>query len=97
MSRKNIDSLGINYTTSRENKTANHLEFVRISVRHQKTVDIELVVRMEDTTSNRRLGSLNFNLPLSLSLSCLKWREARGRVTEAHTHIDFALFVDVVR
>ena len=31
-----------------------------------KTADIELVVRMEDTTSNRRLGSLNFNLSLSL-------------------------------
>ena len=31
--------------------------------------DIELVVRKEDATSNRRLGSLNFNLSLSLSLS----------------------------
>ena len=30
--------------------------------------DIELVVRKEDATSNRRLGSLNFNLSLSLSL-----------------------------
>ena len=67
VSRKNIDALGINYTVSRENKTANHVDFVRISVRYQKTVDIELVVRMEDTTSNRRLGSLNFNLSLSLS------------------------------
>ena len=28
--------------------------------------DIELVVRKEDATSNRRLGSLNFNLSLSL-------------------------------
>ena len=64
MSRKNIDALGINYTVSRENKTANHVDFVRISVRYQKTVDIELVVRMEDTTSNRRLGSLKFNLEL---------------------------------
>ena len=31
------------------------------------STDIELVVRKEDTTSNRRLGSLNFNLSLSLS------------------------------
>ena len=69
MSRKNIDALGINYTVSRENKTANHFDFARISVRHQKTADIELVVRKEDSTSNRRLSSLNFNLSLSLSLS----------------------------
>ena len=66
MSRKNIDALGINYTVSRENKTANHFDFARISVRHQKTADIELVVRKEDSTSNRRLSSLNFNLSLSL-------------------------------
>ena len=37
--------------------------------------DIELVVRKEDATSNRRLGSLNFNLSLSLSLSSSpKWK-----------------------
>ena len=54
---------------STQNKTANHFDFARISVRHQKTADIELVVRKEDSTSNRRLSSLNFNLSLSLSLS----------------------------
>ena len=32
--------------------------------------DIELVVRKEDATSNRRLGSLNFNLSSSISFTC---------------------------
>ena len=42
--------------------------FARMSVINQKTADIELVVRKEDSTSNRRLSSLNLNLSLSLSL-----------------------------
>ena len=50
-------------------KTPNHFDFARISVRYQKTADIELVVRKEDSTSNERLSSLKFNLSLSLSLS----------------------------
>ena len=41
--------------------------------------DIELVVRKEDATSNRRLGSLNFNLSLSLSLSLNTERLSGGR------------------
>ena len=43
--------------------------------------DIELVVRKEDATSNRRLGSLNFNLSLSLS-HC--HRVPRGKTLENH-------------
>ena len=45
--------------------------------------DIELVVRMEDTTSNRRLGSLNFNLSLSFSLSYCH-RVPNGKTLENH-------------
>ena len=37
--------------------------------------DIELVVRKEDATSNRRLGSLNFNLSLFRPF-CLFFSEA---------------------
>ena len=33
MSRKNIDALGINYTVSRENKTANHVLILSVQSR----------------------------------------------------------------
>ena len=46
-----------------------HYKHIRISALALYSSDIELVVRKEDSTSNRRLSSLNFYLSLSLSLS----------------------------
>ena len=86
VSRKNIDALGINYTVSRENKTANHFDFARISVRHKKTADIELVVRKEDSTSNRRLNSLKFNLELYFFLRLMAKRKHDSRAMCGCTH-----------
>ena len=53
----------------RRNRNA-HYKHIRISALALYSSDIELVVRKEDSTSNRRLSSLNFNLSLSLSLRC---------------------------
>ena len=46
--------------------------------------DIELVVRKEDATSNRRLGSLNFNLSLSVIESQVEkpWKTTRKTPVE---------------
>ena len=52
----------------RRNRNA-HYKHIRKSALALYSSDIELVVRKEDSTSNRRLSSLNFNLSLSLSLS----------------------------
>merc|ERR1719506_372516 len=46
-----------------------HNDVTRKSMLGPYSPHIELVVRKEDSTSNRRLSSLNFNLSLSLSLS----------------------------
>ena len=96
VSRKNIDALGINYTVSRENKTANHFDFARISVRHQKTADIELVVRKEDSTSNRRLSSLNFSLSLSLIVIESKvekaWKTTKKPPSKRKKSLEFYIF-----
>ena len=46
-----------------------HYKYTRKSALALYSSDIELVVRKEDSTSNRRLSSLNFNLSLSLSWS----------------------------
>ena len=46
-----------------------HNDVTRKSMLGLYSPHIELVVRKEDSTSNRRLSSLNFNLSLSLSLS----------------------------
>ena len=74
---------------TKKHTTANLLHFARISALSQKTTNIELVVRKEDSTSNRRLSSLNFNLYLSLSLSIEKTSHLltdayRQHITSSH-------------
>ena len=52
--------------------------------------DIELVVRKEDATSNRRLGSLNFNLSLSLSLFVIESQVEKPWKTTRKTPVEKA-------
>ena len=52
--------------------------------------DIELVVRKEDATSNRRLGSLNFNLSLSLSLIVIESQVEKPWKTIRKTSVEKA-------